>query len=129
MKKLESGRSMVEIIAVLAIMGLLSVGGIAGYSLSVIRTRANNLLNLAGQLSSMSVGGRTYASLADAGLKTSEANVDLSSNMAGEIKITGLDEESRFYSVFKTFANTHIVGSPSCKSKKCTIILNFKNED
>ena len=43
MKKLESGRSMVEMLGVLAIIGVLSVGGIAGYSLSMRRHRANGV--------------------------------------------------------------------------------------
>ena len=45
MKKLksESGRSMVEMLGVLAIIGVLSVGGIAGYSLSMRRHRANQI--------------------------------------------------------------------------------------
>ena len=42
-KKLESGRSMVEMLGVLAIIGVLSVGGIAGYSLSMRRHRANGV--------------------------------------------------------------------------------------
>lgn len=129
MKHAESGRSMVEILAVLAIIGLLSIGGVAGYSLAVIRHRANALLNTAGQLSSMSVGGRTYASLADAGLKAGETGVDMSSNEAGEIIITGLAQDSRFYSVFKTVSVGNIVGSPECVAKKCTLILSFKKED
>ena len=45
-KKLESGRSMVEMLGVLAIIGVLSVGGIAGYSLSMRRHRANQVLDL-----------------------------------------------------------------------------------
>ena len=47
MKKHESGRSMVEMLGVLAIIGVLSVGGIAGYSLSMRRHRANQILDLA----------------------------------------------------------------------------------
>ena len=49
MKKLksESGRSMVEMLGVLAIIGVLSVGGIAGYSLSMRRHRANGVVDLA----------------------------------------------------------------------------------
>ncbi len=47
MKKLESGRSMVEMLGVLAIIGVLSVGGIAGYVLSMNRYRANQMLDLA----------------------------------------------------------------------------------
>ena len=46
-KKLESGRSMVEMLGVLAIIGVLSVGGIAGYSLSMRRHRANQVVDFA----------------------------------------------------------------------------------
>ena len=48
MKKLksQSGRSMVEMLGVLAIIGVLSVGGIAGYSLSMRRHRANQVVDL-----------------------------------------------------------------------------------
>ena len=42
-KKSQSGRSMVEMLGVLAIIGVLSVGGIAGYSLSMRRHRANGV--------------------------------------------------------------------------------------
>ena len=42
-KKLESGRSMVEMLGVLAIIGVLSVGGISGYTLSMRRHRANGV--------------------------------------------------------------------------------------
>ena len=44
-KKHESGRSMVEMLGVLAIIGVLSVGGIAGYSLSMRRHRANQIVD------------------------------------------------------------------------------------
>ena len=44
-KKTESGRSMVEMLGVLAIIGVLSVGGIAGYSLSMRRHRANGVVD------------------------------------------------------------------------------------
>ena len=47
LKKLESGRSMVEMLGVLAIIGVLSVGGIAGYSLSMRRHRANQIADFA----------------------------------------------------------------------------------
>ena len=45
-KKSQSGRSMVEMLGVLAIIGVLSVGGIAGYSLSMRRHRANQIVDL-----------------------------------------------------------------------------------
>ena len=46
-KKTESGRSMVEMLGVLAIIGVLSVGGIAGYSLGMRRHRANGVADVA----------------------------------------------------------------------------------
>ena len=45
-KKLEAGRSMVEMLGVLAIIGVLSVGGIAGYSISMRKHRANAIIDL-----------------------------------------------------------------------------------
>ena len=47
MKKLESGRSMVEMLGVLAIIGVLSVGGIAGYSLGMRKHRVNQIADTA----------------------------------------------------------------------------------
>ena len=44
-KKNESGRSMVEMLGVLAIIGVLSIGGIAGYTLSMRRHRVNQILD------------------------------------------------------------------------------------
>ena len=41
--KSQSGRSMVEMLGVLAIIGVLSVGGISGYTLSMRRHRANGV--------------------------------------------------------------------------------------
>ena len=45
--KSQSGRSMVEMLGVLALIGVLSVGGIAGYSLSMRRHRANGIVDTA----------------------------------------------------------------------------------
>ena len=46
-KTQESGRSMVEMLGVLAIIGVLSIGGIAGYSMAMNRYRANEALDAA----------------------------------------------------------------------------------
>ena len=45
MKKFESGRSMVEMLGTLAIIGVLSIGGIAGYSYGMDKYRANQTIN------------------------------------------------------------------------------------
>ena len=43
--KIESGRSMVEMLGTLAIIGVLSIGGIAGYSYGMDKWRANQTVN------------------------------------------------------------------------------------
>ena len=53
LKKLESGRSMVEMLGVLAIIGVLSVGGIAGYTLAMRKHRANAVLDFVSKQSVM----------------------------------------------------------------------------
>ena len=54
--KSQSGRSMVEMLGVLAIIGVLSVGGIAGYSLSMRRHRANGVVDLAAKYALVNYG-------------------------------------------------------------------------
>ena len=44
-KNLERGRSMIEMLGVLAIVGVLSVGGIAGYSKAMEQWKTNKILN------------------------------------------------------------------------------------
>lgn len=51
MTKIESGRSMVEMLGVLAIIGVLSIGGIAGYTMAMNRYRANEIIDTASKLS------------------------------------------------------------------------------
>ncbi len=43
--RIESGRSMVEMLGTLAIMGVLSIGGIMGYSYAMDRYHANQIMN------------------------------------------------------------------------------------
>ena len=52
----EKGRSMIEMLGVLAIVGVLSVGGIAGYSKAMGKYKTNQLL---AQMSEIIVGVRT----------------------------------------------------------------------
>ncbi len=47
MKTNETGRSMVEMLGVLAIIGVLSIGGIAGYTMAMNRYRANEVVDMA----------------------------------------------------------------------------------
>ena len=43
-KESQSGRSMIEMLGVLAIIGVLSVGGIAGYSKAIMKYRINKTI-------------------------------------------------------------------------------------
>ncbi len=45
MRNSEYGRSMVEILGVLAVMGVLSVGGIAGYTTAMLKYKVNEILS------------------------------------------------------------------------------------
>ena len=45
MRNNETGRSMVEMLGVLAIMGILSIGGIAGYTYAMNRLKANDIID------------------------------------------------------------------------------------
>lgn len=50
MTKVQSGRSMVEMLGVLAIIGVLSIGGIAGYTMAMNRHKANQTVDYATRL-------------------------------------------------------------------------------
>ena len=52
-KTQESGRSMVEMLGVLAIIGVLSIGGIAGYTMAMNRYRANEVIDMANKVASL----------------------------------------------------------------------------
>ena len=51
MRNNEQGRSMIEMLGVLAIVGVLSVGGIAGYSKAMNKFKANKLIDQVTQIS------------------------------------------------------------------------------
>ena len=63
----ENGRSMIEMLGVLAIVGVLSVGGIAGYSKAMTKYKTNKLreeINLIStNIMTAFVNEKTYASL------------------------------------------------------------------
>ena len=66
----ESGRSMVEMLGVLAIIGVLSIGGIAGYTIAMNRYRANEIVDTAAKLAVIGMtkninGGNEAATFGD----------------------------------------------------------------
>ena len=68
-KKLESGRSMIEMLGVLAIIGVLSVGGIAGYSKAMNKFKTNKVADqvsmLVANIKTMYAQQNTYDGLSN----------------------------------------------------------------
>ena len=66
-KKIDNGRSMIEMLGVLAIIGVLSVGGIAGYSKAMHRYRLNKTIEqityMAGSIRSFFAPQKSYDGL------------------------------------------------------------------
>ncbi|MBQ3695409.1 MAG: hypothetical protein II938_00335 [Alphaproteobacteria bacterium] len=91
MMKNESGRSMVEMLGVLAIIGVLSVGGIAGYTMAMRKYKANEIMNAA---SMMAIYCQTNDCTANAGVtyRTAYLNGDTDAKLPGNASaITGKD--------------------------------------
>ena len=88
----ETGRSMVEMLGVLAIIGVLSVGGIAGYNMAMTRYRANEVLNTATMMSMMAKSaeggkGAAITTLAAAGLAAPYGSVTMSADKDGNVTV------------------------------------------
>ena len=102
----ETGRSMVEMLGVLAIVGVLSVGGVYGYGVAMKKHKANELLHqasmLASSIAAQIASGKTDLALENFGNSSngsfsSVKGPDGSSNyQSGDDKftmqITGMDE-------------------------------------
>ena len=97
----ETGRSMVEMLGVLAIIGVLSVVGISGYTMAMHKYRANEIIARASTLYMFDVINKDiskeahYGALDEAGLDTPYGNVNMSVSVAnGEytINVTGAGE-------------------------------------
>lgn len=66
----DSGRSMIEMLGVLAIIGVLSVGGIAGYSKAMMQYKINKTVDqisqITGNIRTLFGSQKTYAALGEA---------------------------------------------------------------
>ena len=115
-KEKETGRSMVEMLGVLAIIGVLSVGGIAGYTTAMNKHRANQILNGA------SVRAIVVSTQIQRGA-TAPTLGEFTDNEVGGAKFTGLaawnkDTDKRF-SLTLTGVSTEI-----CTQMKATVGQN-----
>ena len=136
LKKIESGRSMVEMLGVLAIIGVFSVAGIAGYSSAMKRHRANELLNevskraavVAAQLLIRDTANLSEFDGQNVSGGTFTNGTITPSNGQFMIEITGVDDD--VCNQIKNMAGGAIQGiSPAtCSGNNNTVQLTFNND-
>ena len=125
----ESGRSMVEMLGVLAIIGVLSIGGIAGYTLAMNRYRANEVLNAASAvaITAMSANGGVGgdATLADLGgkevltLPGIDTNDGIKGYANGLVEITINSQYQDVTKIVNSLSGGRTVGT--CSGTSCKI--------
>lgn len=120
--KQENGRSMVEMLGVLAIIGVLSIGGIAGYTMAMNRYRANEIIDAASKLSVVSQtanngAGTNGINLSDIGFSNDTLHdATFTVENAGRVvKVNGM-------SGGVTNALKSILGDSTCATNGCTVI-------
>jgi len=96
----ENGRSMVEMLGVLAIIGVLSVAGISGYSMAMRKLKANDIIDLASKLRIVTMAnadgaGAGYPDATAAAIGSLPTGVNLCSHDEGDVKYTIDDENLR----------------------------------
>ena len=135
----ESGRSMVEMLGVLAIIGVLSIGGIAGYTLAMNRYRANEILNAAALVSIAAtsanggVGENAVNLSALGGLETMtlpaiDNNEGVVGDANGRVTITVNDNYKKLAELVRTLSGnrTNGIGDvPGDDGDNTTIVVNM----
>ena len=126
----QSGRSMVEMLGVLAIIGVLSVGGIAGYSKAMMKYKLNKQ---AGQISTLINAGLRYAGKweFEESTNTTSFFIKLGEVPKEMIKDTNLENKYlKIYDVFNTMINYYSVSADGDKYTQFFMYLNTsKNDD
>ena len=111
MKRSEKGRSMVEMLGVLAIIGVLSVGGIYGYSVAMRKHKANEIIQVASMLSitaeTKNNGEGDCLNIDDDGVDLDiPADVeDMQADQNGNVQIQFADTDSGIGAVVKQMLN------------------------
>ena len=132
-KKSESGRSMVEMLGVLAIIGVLSIGGIAGYTIAMNSYRANEAINrvmrLAILVSSQKQLGQTASlSSEDADVTLTQEDGKFTLTLSGlspsvRTKIASMDLGTALFSIDAqgnlVFAFNNDLTKPNCTEQSC----------
>ena len=134
----QSGRSMVEMLGVLAVIGVLSVAGVGGYTTAMNKHRANELLNEASKraaiIAMQLASGKTAPESADNTLITEFTDptnhtfkVGKANDKQFNIEITGVSEsvcqqmKNAFSGVIKGF-------KPETCADNATVIFTYNND-
>ncbi len=137
-KDAEDGRSMVEMLGVLAIIGVLSIGGIAGYTMAMNRYRANEILDVASKVAviAMSKSECHWTDIcANMNEATTSRNVagakDMRGYQDGSVVITGPMSEGTYNAIKSVAGNKFVDGVYVDESDHDTIgtsslLLNFE---
>ena len=121
MRKNESGRSMVEMLGVLAIIGVLSIGGIAGYTLSMNRYRANAIVDIANK----------YASLVFGSCESQKAQGATSCDVPtlDEVSLTSPETTVTYSAAIDTSGHPKVSIALGSKSGVSAAVASILNED
>ena len=130
-KNNESGRSMIEMLGVLAIIGVLSVGGIAGYSKAMMKYRINKTIEqitlIAGNVRTFFAPQRSYAGLYGTGTTLSDyydnktvINIIKKAKLVPDEMIEVVSDEKMY--VRNTFGNTFYISGNDSSFQFTTIV-------
>ncbi len=125
MTNAESGRSMVEMLGVLAIIGVLSIGGIAGYTMAMNRYRANEIIDVASKVAviGMSKQDSKNAIMNEATTSTNVSGATaMTGDTTGKVTITG-NFTSGVQEALKSIAGNKVKSS---EVSATSIIINFE---
>ena len=123
--KNESGRSMVEMLGVLAIIGVLSIGGIAGYTMAMNRYRANEIIDTASKVAIIAMTSNAGVG-ADADISNLGSNISvpciaaddgIKSDRYGSVTINVDSDCTGVADVIGTLASSR----GSCSGNTCTL--------
>ena len=103
----ESGRSMVEMLGVLAIIGVLSIGGIAGYTMAMNRYRANEIIYAANLLAIEAIAREKALAYTSIGGTLPTGATEINSDANGSVTIrTNMPEVGALISELATVTGT-----------------------
>lgn len=126
----ESGRSMVEMLGVLAIIGVLSIGGIAGYTMAMNRYRANELLDTAAKVAVVAMtkngGIGDNANMLDLGMAAksvpcTSTQDDIKSDKNGLVTINSSGCDIAVANIMSVIAGAKTDNSTTCTNTSCKI--------